>query len=197
MSYVTDWGWYKDLAKGRVRWIRMHMRHYLGNLIRNYVYERVSIRGLGYNQQPLAGYSTRPIAIPSDGITGPKPMRPPVGGVVSASGRSSYFKGGYREYRENLGLVSDRFVFTNMGNAWKDWRYIREESAVRPIQVGFTKKENQDAAEGAESRGRPRMFEVSDQEVSQFVPQIEEFLANSYVSGRDRVARDRFVQERS
>lgn len=55
-------------------------------------------RGMGADGQPFKGYSTTPIYIVKNGPTGQRLS--PKGGRLSRTGRSVYYEGGYRQFKE-------------------------------------------------------------------------------------------------
>jgi len=123
--------------------------------MRDAIRERVSTRGEGASGV-LNGYSTSPLVV-EPGIL--KPKRKPVRGWYS------FHIGGYKQYRKELGLVSDLFVFKNKGAAWRDWRYF-DLMDSGPLAFGFASAANSEAADAAVDNGRPDMFEPGDKELN-------------------------------
>lgn len=79
--------------------------------------------------------------------------------------------GGYKAYREKVGLQTGHFAFENTGNAWADWDFtVNDESGV--VAIGFSDPINAEAAEAAMRNGRPDMLDLSDQEMQMILDKI-------------------------
>lgn len=137
----------------------------LGTGIRDYIRRRVGERGQGMGGTVMRGYSTRPLSLDRRGRGTSKRFVPPVGGIPRGS--RMFFEGGYRQYREKAGLVSDRFVLDNKGNAWRDFRVISLGSrGGAPLTIGVTRNENAVAFNAAQENGRPTLFLLDNNELS-------------------------------
>ena len=154
------------------------IRKNVGKAIRDYIFIRVGAHGKGAGGVVVRGYSTRPLNLPSDGQGGMKPMKPPTGG--QPRGGRMFFKGGYREYREKAGLVSSRFVLTNLGDLWRDFKILRLGSGTTPMTIGFGKTVNAIAANKAQDNGREELFLLDSKEVrvigESIIPEINKAL---------------------
>ena len=139
------------------------VRKNIGTAIRNYIFLRIGAHGKGEGGRPVRGYSTRPVNIPIDGQGGMKPMKPPTGG--QPRGGRMFFKGGYKAYREKAGLEANRFVLTNTGDLWRDFRILRLGSGSTPMHIGFGKTVNAIAANTAQDDGRHELFLLDTNEV--------------------------------
>lgn len=144
MALKMSWRGPEDPAAIKAKYRKVLAKH-----IRDGIRERVSKRGLGAHG-PLKGYSQKPLKM----FKGTKPRKTP------ARGWGSYHEGGYKQYRDELGMPSDIFVFSNIGTAWKDWR--ASDNGSGPIAFGFANGLNNMAADAAQDNGRPDMFEPDD-----------------------------------
>lgn len=117
-------------------------------IVRDGIRLRVSQTGQG-ETGTLSGYSTNPVVATVSELGKPKKVPP--------RGWGSFYKGGYKQYREEVGLVSDIFVFSNKGNAWRDWKFFPLVDSG-DIEFGFSSGANSTAADQAIDRGRPDMF---------------------------------------
>lgn len=139
------------------------IRKEIGGAIRDYIALRVGTYGRGQGNRVARGYSTRPISMRADGKGGMKPYKPAVGG--QPRGNRMFFEGGYKEYREKAGLESNRFVLTNLGNLWRDFKIIRLGSGGSPMQIGFGQTVNAIAANKAQDNNRHDLFLLDTIEV--------------------------------
>jgi hypothetical protein len=155
--------WRKDIPDAQL--IRKAYRMSIAVLIRDRIRERVSKRGEG-STGPLKGYSTNPLVIEPGSL---KPKRKP------ARGWYAFHGGGYKQYRQEIGLISDLFVFSNKGSAWRDWRYFALGQSGS-IAFGFASAANTQAADEAIRRGRPDMFEPGDVEMNAAADKLLEIL---------------------
>lgn len=131
----------------------------LGYAIMTYIKDRVRRKGMGA-YGPLKGYSTKPFRFKK----GKKPMwdDEELDGTV--------IKGGYKEYRDSVGIPSAHFTFSNMGNAWNDWDF--KVNADGTIFIGFTDPVNIEAANHAADNGRPDMFDINEAELARVLDGI-------------------------
>lgn len=151
MALITNWHVPEEAST-----IRGKYRQTVASYIRDAIRIRVSQRGSGADGA-LKGYSSRPLVV-EKGIL--KSKRKP------ARGWNSFHPGGYKQYRQELGLTSELFVFSNKGAAWRDWRFF--PLVLRgPIAFGFASAANDEAAVAAVLNGRPDMFEPGDVEMDQ------------------------------
>lgn len=141
--------------------IRKTYRQDIAVGIRDAIRIRVRDKGSGPDGV-LRGYSTTPLVVEPGTL---KPKRKPVRGWYAFHG------GGYKQYRQELGLVSELFVFSNRGTAWKDWRFFPIEERG-PIAFGFAASANSQAADEAVRRGREDMFAPGDPEMNQAADQL-------------------------
>lgn len=119
------------------------------------IYRRVRYSGMGAYQR-LRDYSTTPIAITKSF----KPKR------VPPEGFGQRYDKGYWEYREDVGLENDNFIFYNKGNAWQDWLESgRDPGTAGMIPLGFSDGRNAIVADEAINRGREDMLAANEAEV--------------------------------
>lgn len=144
---------------GRKRLDRMKIRKQVAELIKQHIMERVNNRGQGANGK-LKGYSTNPLPIFKPGA-GQKPMQKP------SRGWGAFYKGGYKQYRDEAGLVSSKFVFSNKGAAWRDWMKATQEPEG-PLRFGFSDSLNVAAADEAIENGREDMLDLNSNELDKF-----------------------------
>jgi hypothetical protein len=163
MGLVTRWRGPSDVTV-----IRSKYRKAISKTVVEGIRFRVSRTGQG-GDGPLKGYSKNPLKMQK----GPKPRLTP------ARGWGSYHPGGYKQYRQEVGLVSDIFVFSNKGAAWKDWRSNNAETG--PLAFGFTNSLNNMAADAAVENDRLDMFDLDDKLADQLVEDmLEEILTDIY-----------------
>src|SRR3990172_1939540 len=110
VSFTTNWGRPVPPAAE----VRAAYRPAIAKGMMDSIRIRVSERGMG-GEGILAGYSTRPLVVTTGTI---KPKKTPV------RGWNAFHEGGYKQYRKELGLQSDLFVFSNKGAAWRDWKFF-------------------------------------------------------------------------
>lgn len=149
-------------SHGAVQSTKTAVRAAIMNYIRDLNRMRVMLGSAGAGGTSLEGYSTRPLRISYPSKR--KRIIKPVGGIVVRGGM--FFPGGYKQYKEATGQVSDRFTFFNTGDAWKDWKVLTYGSnAGSPGKIGFTRVENAIAANSAILR-RPLLFQLDKDELS-------------------------------
>lgn len=145
------------------------------------VRDRVQRFGRGPDGAVLAGYSTNTIWVSQQ--NGLKPKRRPRKSkrLKQLNNRNNWvglYMGGYKEYREAVGLPTAGFYFSNFGTAWRHFGAI----APRPIQrvgsgfiwrveIGFRRSQDAIAAAEAEEK-RPRMFQWGRQEAQAFLDYV-------------------------
>lgn len=144
---------------GRKKLDRMKIRKEVAHRIKEYIMERVSIRGQGANGK-LKGYSTNALPIFKPGA-GQKPMQKP------SRGWGAFYQGGYKQYRDEAGLISNKFVFSNKGAAWRDWMKATQEPDG-PLRFGFSDSLNVEAADKAIENGREDMLDLNSIELNRF-----------------------------
>lgn len=146
----------------RVRRLQDAIRRIVIEHIKNHTRDRIRNQSAGAGGTPLQGYSVRPLFIrwPRKGM---KAITKPVGGLKTR--RGYFFQGGYKDYREKAGLIHNRFVFENTGDAWKDWKILSTGSGTTPATIGFSKPANAVAANAAIER-RPLLFRIDKNELS-------------------------------
>lgn len=135
---------------------KMRVRRDIAELIKMHIRVRVGREGRGADGK-LKGYSTKPLVL----TKGAKPRLTP------KRGWHSFHKRGYKQYREELGLESDKFVFDNKGAAWRDWMQAQQE-ATGPLAFGFSNGKNLMAADAAVDNDRDDMFDLNMQELELF-----------------------------
>lgn len=145
-------------------------RKKLSDRIKRHVMERVSKYGMGADGQ-LKGYSTSYLVVDRP-LPGEKPMRKP------ARGWGVPHRKGYKQYREEIGLTADKFVFSNMGNAWRDWMQA-DQNPDGPLYFGFADSLNVSAADEAITNSRDDMLALNGQELEQYA---EEYI-NTFLKG--------------
>jgi hypothetical protein len=144
---------------GRRRLDRMKIRKEIAQRIKQHIMDRVSLKGQGADGK-LKGYSTNSIPIFKPGA-GQKPMQKP------PRGWGAFYEGGYKEYRDDAGLVSNKFVFSNKGAAWRDWMKATQEPEG-PLRFGFSDSLNVEAADAAIENGREDMLDLNAGELDDF-----------------------------
>ncbi len=122
--------------------------------------ERVSKYGMGADKE-LKEYSQTYLVVDKPG-QGEKPMRKP------ARGWGAPHRRGYKQYREEIGLVADKFVFSNKGAAWRDWMQA-VQAPDGPLYFGFDDALNVAAADEAIDNERYDMLALSGRELDTFV----------------------------
>lgn len=113
---------------------------------------RIFVRGRQSRARQIIGrYSTKPISI------GRKQQ-------VRFTGRT-FFKGGYKQYRQLAGLDSSKVILVNKGNLRDAYQLVQ-----RGGQFMFVMKDNKSAliAEGNEKRFNAVIFKVSPEELKRF-----------------------------
>jgi hypothetical protein len=147
----------------------------------NIVKDRVQQEGVGPDGKVLVGYSTRPTRVQQ--LNELKPKRRPRGGRdrTTSQNRNNWtmlYEGGYKEYRQKIGLRADAFYFSNFGTAWRHFGtmypsgFVREGAGFRwRLYIGFRRQEDQVAAADAEIK-RPGMFTVGPREAAAYCRSI-------------------------
>jgi hypothetical protein len=119
--------------------------------LKDFIRERVQVRGLGAGESAVDGYSIKPI-----NITGYNDLQK---GMVGTPG---FYAGGYRSYRQQNGL-SSHFSFTNTGEAWKFWGYtLSNRNSV--AKLGWGTPKDRIAAQRA-SELRPDLFLIDQSDL--------------------------------
>jgi hypothetical protein len=128
----------------------------MGKFVAGHIRDRVQRKGLGAGNSSLAGYSTNPVNV-SRGLL---PKKKP------ADGLPKFYKGGYVEYRKDVGLQVSHFAFTNTGNSFRGFMADVGDAAVStPVKIGFIDPKSHQAAVAAVERGRPDMFGLDANEL--------------------------------
>lgn len=135
---------------------KMRIRRDIAELIKLHIRVRVGREGRGASGT-LKGYSTNPLVV----TKGEKSRRTP------KRGWGSFHKRGYKQYREELGLESEKFVFDNKGAAWRDWMQAQQDP-TGPLTFGFANGKNLMAAEAAVDNDREDMFDLNEEELDLF-----------------------------
>ena len=143
-----------------------------GFWIRDHIRLRVGKKGQG-SMGALKGYSTHPLRMkPPRDSSRLKPIISPRKGAKGArygdKGGSSgfmFFKGGYREYKEKTGQVSDRFTMTNKGHFWRDWKILTGRNYKGSVEIGWSRDANALVADKAYEGGREAMFDLNETEM--------------------------------
>jgi len=165
------------LSAERIRATRVYIRDVAGNRIRTIIRNRVSKHGLGKSGQ-LKGYSTKPIRISRIPQAGRKPYVPPVGGKPGA--KSVFYPGGYKAYRRSVGLRATRFILSNTGDFWRDFRYLRDGRPDGDVKIGVMDSLNADVIEYTE-KGRPDIFELNEIEITRVGEEILDALEQTFL----------------
>lgn len=130
---------------------------------------RVTTQGAGADSAPVRGYSKQPIQVSQQ--NGLKPKRRPRGAEVTRklNNRNNwvgFYRGGYAEYREKIGLRTDGFFFSNFGTAWRHWGDVGPRTFMRSragfifrANIGFRRAEDQIASARA-AEARPDLFKI-------------------------------------
>jgi len=150
ISKVPTHSEYKNLVKS--------IREGVVKFIHEWTRTRVLNLSEGAGGSPLPGYSTNPLTVDYPNKL-PKRKTKPVGGTKTHGGM--HFQGGYREYREKAGLVFNRFVFFNTGDAWRDWKVLTWGEVS---EIGFDDPINAHVAALAEEN-RPLLFKIAASEL--------------------------------
>ncbi len=135
---------------------KMRIRRDIAELIKMHIRVRVGREGRGADGT-LKGYSTNPLVL----TKGEKSRRTP------RRGWGSFHKGGYKQYREELGMEAEKFVFDNKGAAWRDWMQATQEP-TGPLTFGFANAKNLMAADAAVDNEREDMFDLNSAELDLF-----------------------------
>lgn len=170
ITYKRDGIMFKNPEVSGIRKLLFDIRNAVVTHIRDYTRDRILQRSQGAGGTPLEGYSQNPLIVDYPGEL--KPKRKPVGGmpIYGEAGQDGmYFHGGYEEYREKAGLTANRFIFFNLGNAWRDWQVlqygdINQYGGSSTNTIGFGDASNAIAATAAEKK-RPLMFKMTNGEV--------------------------------
>lgn len=168
-------GEFKVPTQSALERLRKQMRDGIVKYIHEYTRARVLNLSEGAGNLPLPGYSTHPVTVQYPGS--PKRKVKPTGGTKTKHGM--HFEEGYKEYREKAGLVSDRFVFFNTGDAWRDWKVLTFGDPVS--EIGFSDPNNAMAAAKSEE-SRPGLFKISEYELMQVDTTILELINNTFFS---------------
>lgn len=152
---------FPTVSLGELQRLRTTLQKEVLNWIHDYVRRRIDDLSLGEGRSPLEGYSTNPLKVPYKGI--PKRRVRPTGGTKIRGGQ--FFMGGYREYKDKAGLVSDRFNFRNTGDAWRDWKVLLYGDLSSPGEIGFSNVDNAVAANMSQEK-RPLLFSLDITELS-------------------------------
>ena len=168
------------LSKGVNYAVRMALRRAIVQRLRNEIQERVQRRGEGANG-PVKGYSETPLLMKAENAGRVKPIilpstnrghenktrRTPM--RDSEGAKWVYYGRGYGQYKRETGQESELFTFTNKGNAWRDFKTLGIEvtaDGVPDAAIGFTRPENNMAADKAVNDGRPDLFDAGEAEVA-------------------------------
>jgi hypothetical protein len=106
---------------------------------------RIFDNGLDGNDQPIGTYSTKPISISKKN--------------QARNTRSTYFKGGYKEYKEAIGFDSSKVNLVNTGQMRDDYSIIQVDSNT--YGLGFKNDLNSDKADGNEAHFKKEIFAQS------------------------------------
>lgn len=110
--------------------------------------ERIFDKGLDANEQPIGEYSTKPISI--------SPQN------QARKTRSSYFKGGYKEYKGAVGFDNSKVNLVNTGQMRDDYSLIKVND--RTYGIGFKNEFNSDKADWNEEHFKKEIFAQSPNE---------------------------------
>ena len=180
-----------DFLLGKVTQKRIRIS--VGQAIANRIRHRVQKRGEGASGK-LKGYSTNPrkMSISNQGrlkpIVKPKAriMRKSEGSkAVSRAQRVAFFKGGYKQYREDVGLGSEKFILSNKGELWRDWKAGMDSPTGR-VKVGFSRAANMIASDLAQNDGRGDMFEPGWHEIDAALEGVQEVIEKALLEAIKR-----------
>lgn len=166
MQYIVD-----TPTEGAKRKLKKFRRD-IGYEISHYIKQRILKRGMGA-YGPLKGYSTKPFKFRK----GKKRM------WEEDNLNGQVIKGGYLEYRNMVGIPSQHFMFSNMGNAWNDWDFSVDDSTGQVV-IGFSDVNNAEAARQAMDNGRPDMFELNDNELNMILGKLIDDFEYSIIGGK-------------
>jgi len=138
--------------------LRRAIRTKLAPMIRDLIRNRVRLQGMGADAK-LAGYHEGPLVVDENR----KKKKSPSGGLPK------FYKGGYKQYRKDVGLEEDKFVLENTGALWRDWRHFPIAASTEPLLFGFGAAINDEVAEaamkGSEKGPRDDMFDLNQAEL--------------------------------
>jgi len=159
---------------GDVFKLRGTIRKVVAATLANTIRFRVGTQGRGPNGV-LKGYSTNPLLMADGpGAARTKPIIPTKGKLGRGmSVRFAYYVGGYRQYRQQAGLSHHRFILSNRGELWRDWKGGCN-SNTGPVLIGFTRAVNSEAADKAADDGREDMFDISVGELEEVADEIQD-----------------------
>lgn len=179
-----------DLSQGFDYLERQALRRAVAQRIRNEIQERVQRRGEGAGGR-VKGYSTGPMLLKAENAGRMKPIilpstqREHAGKTKRTATRDAtgakwvFYRGGTEQYKRETGQVFDRFTLTNKGALWRDWRVLGVVVAADGVVdagIGFSRKENADAAGKAEADGRPDLLDVGSAEVERAEQEALDFI---------------------
>jgi hypothetical protein len=109
---------------------------------------RIFDDGLDANDSPIGSYSTKPIRIPAKN--------------QARNTRTTYFEGGYKEYKEAIGFDGNKVNLVNTGQMRDDYSIITVDQNT--YGLGFNNDLNSDKADGNEKHFKKEIFAVSPNE---------------------------------
>lgn len=124
----------------------------VGSTMQAEIKERIFEKGLAADDGPIGTYSTKPISIPQK--------------KQARQTRSSYFKGGYKEYKSAVGQDSSKVTLVDSGQMRDDFSLIRISDTA--YGLGFKNELNSDKADGNEKRFGKDIFAQSPTEDETF-----------------------------
>lgn len=146
------------------------------------VRDRVQQLGRGPDGAVLPGYSTNTIWVSQ--FNGLKPKRRPRKSkrLKKFNNRNNWvglYMGGYKQYREAVGLPTSGFYFSNFGTAWRHFgaitprpiRRVGSAGFIWHVDIGFRRSQDAIAAKEAEEK-RPRMFQWGRQEAQAYLDYV-------------------------
>jgi hypothetical protein len=106
---------------------------------------RIFDDGLDANDQPIGAYSTKPIHISKKN--------------QARNTRSTYFEGGYKQYKEAIGFDGNKVNLVNTGQMRDDYSIITIDQNT--YGLGFNNDLNSDKADGNEAHFKKDIFAQS------------------------------------
>lgn len=135
--------------------VRVKARSTLGQWLGRMLRDRIRNKGMGA-EGALEGYSTKPTRVTNGYLNKRQPPE----------GLPKVYPGGYKQYREEVGLQTRRFDFTNTSYSLDNFSGdVSGSDPSSSIEVGFHDMRSVMAADSAVARGRSDMFALSDKEL--------------------------------
>lgn len=143
---------------------------------------RITVKSERADKTKLSSYSTKPIYIRTKGIGTGNPRAKPKGGRLSSTGKSMYFKGGYREFRERAGRNTRKDLLLSGNTLGKRFRVLRVSG--KTVIVGWSPgSSSAKAAAGLHKQEQNKLFLWSDNE-QESIARTAMFYVSDYLSSQ-------------